>query len=867
MDKIIGRQQMVRHSSGWRLIRVTLCFLGFQTLFCSMDICSAQRAEVEKPGRAERYSITGYVRDAETDEALPFANVIIEGTNYGAATNSDGYFVIVNAPADTCKLKVLYVGYAPQEVMVDNTSRIERPLLIKMERQVVELDGITVEAEVQMLDATGRVSEVALSPPELAVLPNIGEVDIFRSLQLLPGISSVSDGSSGLYVRGGTPDQNLVLLDGMTIYHVDHFFGFFSAFNADAIKDIRVYKGGFPAEFGGRTSSVVNLTGKTGDVNNLRYGLGLNLLSGHGVVEIPLSDKATFLLSARRSYTDVVKSSLYDKLFDFLSGDDEYRSTGGTGQTGSGSGWGGAPNISMGAESPDFYFYDINGKITLTPTPEDIISLSIYNGRDNLSQFQDLSGSRFEYREEESLFEDPNASLQTGQSTRWGNFGISGKWSRKLHDRLYSHLLVSHSNYFSRYDLNRAFHSSSGVDSLKYFRGTASASKEDNELRELTVRLDNEWHLTNSHDLKFGFGLSNLDAHYFSTLNDTTRLMGRETKALQSSFYLQDLWKLSRNFDITAGLRGTHYDKTGPGSFQFVNYRSVYLEPRASFVYSFTENHRLKGAWGRYRQFVNRITNEDILEGSRDFWILADESLKPGFAEHWIFGAAYENEDYLLDAEGYYKNLKEVVEYSRRLGYSWTMIGRRQSVDLVRAMGFFQGGGFVRGVDVLAQKKKGRLTGWIGYSYGKVDYEIPEFNNGRPYPASHDRTHEVSVVGKLSIKNWDISGTAVYATGKAYTVPESQYYLDFKDGTRQGYIHISDKNSYRLPPYHRLDLSISRNFETRSVRYVLGFSVFNVYNHDNIWYRQFNLNTVPVAVTDVKMLGFTPTVYFQIYSR
>jgi len=401
------------------------------------------------------------------------------------------------------------------------------------------------------------------------------------------------------------------------------------------------------------------------------------------------------------------------------------------------------------------------------------------------------------------------------------------------------------------------FNWTSALDSLNFFRGATISSVEDNELQDLSVRLDNEWHLTNSHDLKIGLGFSSFDVHYFSTLNDTVDLVRRETSAVQGSGYFQDLWKITKDLELTAGLRGTYYQKTG----------LVYYEPRASLVYSLTSYFMLKGAWGRYYQFVNRIANENILEGSRDFWMLSDNELEPGFAEHWIGGASLENEDYLLDVEGYYKDLDKVVEYSRRASYARGVLFRNQSGAQLRGSGFFQGGGFSRGVDVLVQKKTGRLTGWIGYTHGKVTYEFPELNNGNPYPASHDRTHEVSIVGKLSIKNWDLSATWVYATGKAYTVPESQYYLRFKDGTRKGYIHISEKNSYRLPDYHRLDLSLSRSFETRSNRYVLGLSVFNLYNNTNIWYRQFNLDTVPVAVTDVKMLSVTPTVYFQVYSR
>ena len=831
-------------------------FLSAGLLLCCMaGSLSGQLPVAARSGRPETNNVMGYVRDSETNEALPYANVLISGTNYGAATNADGYFVIVNAPADTCRLKVLYVGYNSQEIALDNTRPLMKPLLIKMVRQTIEMQEITVTQPAEMLEVSDDAGQVAISPAEVAILPNVGEVDIFRSLQLLPGISGVNDGSSGLYVRGGTPDQNLILLDGMTVYHVDHFFGMFSAFNADAIKDIRVYKGGFPAEFGGRTSSVVNLTGKTGDVNNLRYGMGMNLLSAHGVVEVPLSEKVNFLLSARRSYTDLVQSSLYNKLFDFMSG---ASASGESGPGNIGNGSAVSPNISMRTQNPDFYFYDLNSKITYNPSPLDILSLSIYSGRDNLGQFQNLSGTQFDYRGVDLLFDDPNASLKTSQNTRWGNLGLSGKWSRKINDRVYANLLATYSEYVSKYDLSRSFSSSSGLDSLHYFRGTALAGLEDNRLRDLSLHLDNEIHLANSHDLKVGLGLTDFDVRYTSSQNDTTYLVRRETSAMLGSWYLQDLWKLSPAFEVTGGLRGTYYQETA----------AYYSEPRASLIYKLSNSVRLKSAWGRYYQFVNRIANENILDGSRDFWVLSDKELEPGYAEHWLAGITTEDEEFLLDVEGYYKDLDKVVQYSRRASYQQAiLLSEPGSEALLRGSGFFQGTGFAKGIDVLLQRKTGRLTGWVGYSYGKVHYKFPDLNDGRPFPAAHDRTHEVSVVGKLALKRWDVTATWVYATGKAYTVPENQYYLHFKDGSNRGYIHVSEMNSYRLPEYQRLDFSVSRNFETRTNKYVMGFSIFNVLNHTNLWYRQFDLNTVPVAVTDVKMLNFTPTVYFQVYSR
>ena len=279
----------------------------------------------------DKSDIKGVVKDAESGESLPFANIILKGTKHGTMANSDGYFVLVDAPVDTCTIEVRYIGFKTQVITVVNIPEGLPPLTIEMKQELYEIEGMTVKGrQTEMLDASRQVSRVTVSPREITTLPNIGEVDVFRVLQLLPGISGASDGESGLYVRGGTPDQNLVLFDGMTIYHVDHFFGFFSAFNADAIKDIQVYKGGFPAEYGGRTSSVVNLTGKSGNMNKTELGIGGNLLSVHGNYEIPLPNNlGSFLITGRRSYTDFIQSDLYNSIYELTTGEETANSRGG----------------------------------------------------------------------------------------------------------------------------------------------------------------------------------------------------------------------------------------------------------------------------------------------------------------------------------------------------------------------------------------------------------------------------------------------------------------------------------------------------------------------------------------------------------
>ena len=349
---------------------------------------------------AQDLLLTGIVTNAKSGETLPAANVVVKGTSIGTATNVDGYFTLLNLPSKKFTLNVFYVGCHPLEMEID-LDKIDGRLNVEMQPSNIEIDEVYVSAKAyKMIKATEGVSATRVSPIDLKTLPSFGQVDVFRSLQLLPGISGTNESSSGLYVRGGTPDQNLVLLDGMTVYNVDHFFGFFSAFNADAIKDIQMFKGGYPAKYGGRISSVVDLTGKNGDPNNFHMSGGVNLLDAHASVEIPLWGKGSILLAGRRSYTDFIESSLYNNIYDMLSNNQSEQETTQNTPIGPGGGFGGGrggfgnfQQPQATTTRPTFYFYDLNGKITYRPTDKDNLSLSFYNGKDNLFEDSEISRS------------------------------------------------------------------------------------------------------------------------------------------------------------------------------------------------------------------------------------------------------------------------------------------------------------------------------------------------------------------------------------------------------------------------------------------------------------------------------------------
>ena len=775
----------------------------------------------DEPESGGRVTMAGYVRDADTGEPLPYANVALKGTPYGTASNADGFFSLVRVPVGRHVLQARYVGYEPVEQAV-TLGGTRRAVTVRMPPTAVRLGEVTVTEDASTAIAKGEAPGlVQLSPRRLATFPSFGETDLFRSLLLLPGIQSSSDGSVGLYVRGGVPDQNLVLLDGMTIYFVDHFFGFISAFNAEAIKNVRVFKGGFPAKYGGRTASVIELTGRSGSTERFQASANLNLLSSSGMLQVPLGGRAAWLFTFRRSLTDLVQSDIYTTIFDTVTGQqasDDPRDDDG--------------NLLFNDEGygtirPDFVYYDVNSKLSYVPSARDLLTLSFFSGQDDLDQ---VLGETYE-------FEDEFGGLLTinereGTTSRWGNGGFSLKWARVWNDRLYTNLLLASSEYFNRhrytYDLTTP------DDSLYFF-----SSNEQNTIRDATVRFDNEWHLSNTHKVEFGAWFSTTEVDYLyefvETAVDTIGAFDERTQGELTAFYLQDEWSPTPRLTLTLGARSSHFEPTD----------QTYLEPRFSFSYVLRDQVRLKGAWGHFRQLINRVVNDEALAGTRDFWLLSNEELEPSFAGHGILGLSYENENFLLDVEGYHKNLDGVTEFSQRF------------TDDPKGL-LFTGSGTARGVEFLAQRKTGRLKGWLSYTVSKVEYEFEGLNGGEPFPANQDRRHAFTAVGDLKTGLWTISASWTWASGRPYTEPESRYTIVGVDGTRYQGVRIGPKNARRLPVYHRLDASLGRQLRAGRVDLDLKLSLFNVYDRQNVWYRQYRLDTRPIRVRDVMMLGFTP---------
>jgi len=766
-------------------------------------------------------TISGVVKSEDNQERLPFADLIIKGTNDGTSTNVDGHFSLFDAPEEAFILQVLYVGYSPTEIAIEAGKEDVKNLEIKLQSGVI-LDEVVVSGKsFKVMNASEGISTIQISPAQLALLPNVGEVDIFRSLQLLPGVSGSNESSSGLYVRGGTPDQNLVLLDGMTVYNVDHFFGFFSAFNADAVKDVQLFKGAFPAKYGGRLSSVVDLTGKTGDPNKFHGNFGVNLLNARAGVQIPLFKKGSFSINGRRSYTDLIQSELYNNIFNVFTQTENPPDIEG---------------LEVNTIEPDFYFFDLNSKLSFNPTEKDAVAISYYTGADHLVEFNDVSLPRFGG----AVLVD----LDIDELNDWGNKGFSGKWSRQWDSKWYSNIMLATSNYFSEYnrDLNIK---ATIVESDSLVLDQDVITFEDNDVRDLTFRFDNELQLNSKHKLEFGLLGTQAEVDYKFVRDDTLTILDIEQKAKYGAVYLSDTWQPNEKLAVDVGLRATYYDLS----------EQIYWSPRFSFQYNVTEKIKLKGGYGKHYQFVNRIVNENVTEGSRDFWLLADDDLvKVSSADHFILGAAYETDGYIFDVEAYRKNLDNLAEFSLRF--------QRNDIDLNQL--FFLGSGYAEGIEFLLQKKRGAYTGWATYTLARVRNNFAALNNGFEFSALHDQRHEFKTVHSYEWENYRFAATFVFASGKPFTEPSGQYSVELLDGETNNYISVGAKNGSRLPPYHRLDLSAHYLVKTGPFDIDIGLSVFNFYNRRNVWYREYDFTEKPPIISEVRYLGMTPNLSADI---
>lgn len=728
-------------------------------------------------------SINGYITDSETGETLISANIALLEINRGTSTNTSGYYSITNITPGTYTLVASYIGYRQFEQEVELTGDETQRIDIEMIPAGVELEALVVESQAER-EEQRNIGTTQISTELIKNLPPVIEPDVFRSVQLLPGVKAANDFSSGLYVRGGSPDQTLILLDETTVYNPSHFFGFFSTFNPDAVKDVRLYKGGYPASYGGRLGSVLTVFNKDGNRNETRGSVSLGLLASRISAEGP-TGSGSWMLAFRRSTLEPVLAVL--------------RGT--------------TDNV------PDsFYFYDINGKLNFDATDNDRLSLAFYTGTDKVL---------FPFGEDASI------------GLNYGNRTISGQWRKILSDKLFLKTTATGSRYFNNPEFSIA----------------GTQFERTNNVYDFSLKSDLQYTPNEKHTISTGFWAGNLILRFNDSF-DNQETSANRIQSRYASFYLQDEWKPANRWILNGGVRLNRFSE---GDY-------LRLAPRLSAEFRPNSKIRLQAAYGRYYQFLTLITNEAF--SGFDLWLTTDEGVPPAYGDQFVLGAkTIPFEGYGLDIEFYYRTMRDLFELDPFTGDAAGLDYR----DLFRF-----GDGFAYGAELFFEKQVGRLTGFVGYTFGVTRRKFPGFNTditmsnpeARFYPPKYDRLHDANIVLNYRLsQRWSTSAVFSYGTGQAYTEPLGRTEfpgVPWGNMDRESFT-IGRLNASRLPSYHRMDVAFSRagNF------FGLGeaewsFQIINIYSRRNTWFYNYDFDENPVERTEVTLLPILPSLSYTV---
>ncbi|MBD3225148.1 MAG: TonB-dependent receptor plug domain-containing protein [Caldithrix sp.] len=772
-------------------IQQLVCLLCLFPLFLSAE------------GKKNGGSLSGFVYDAENGEGLIGANVYLQDHAAGTSTNHNGYFVIPDLQPGEYKLMCQYIGYQSYTRMINITDRRDLRLNIMMQPRFLSSETITVEAD--SMDTADRlyrqsISQIALAPSDIRQMPQVAETDLLRSLQTLPGILPVSDYSSQLYVRGGTPDQNLYLIDGADVYNPEHFFGLFSTFNTDAIKNVEISKGGFGAAYGGRLSSILDVTNLDGNRNEFEGSAALSLLSAKTTIQMPIGQFGSISASIRRTY--------FDKTI--------------------------APYID---EVPDYHFYDGHIKAFFDINSKNNLTVSTYYSKDDLN---------YQFNQDN----DDSESI----AYRWGNQTLSLRWTHIFTPRMFSNFWVTGSYFFSDFNFELV--------------------EEKNNITDITVKGQFEYAVERNLQLAFGFENKNLQSGYDQFFpGGMVDVYKRRTHYIG---YGSVNWQPTKPWQIKGGLRYNYFDSDETFSD---------WAPRFSTKYRLTKTISLKASLGAYHQYLHRIPRPFI----SDIWTTADRYHDDSRAYHYIIGVQKEVADNLeLEIEAYHKEFRDI--YSIK-DYLLDIEPQRYDENgnpvYTETQGLFdRGDGKATGLELLLRKKHGSLTGWFSYALSRTSYTIEGINQNESFPPRHDRTSVANVVLTMDVRNaWRelfnvpyrtdghqfyMGINMVYATGQPITLTSSTYYMSSlpDQNIEEMFLYPSTINSFRLPDYIRMDLSLRYKRLYPRWSWEVYLQIFNAGNRENIWFIQYENeqeeNRVQQKVDTFNMFPLLPTLGINI---
>jgi len=779
-------------------LSIVLIFLFFSTFLFSQQ---------------SKNTLSGFVKEKGSGELLIGASVAVPSQKTGTSSNNYGFFSIT-LPSDSIEVVVSYVGYKPKAFKVDLRKDVELNVILE---KIDALEELIVRGSRQptRIAQETRMSVIEIPIQQIKDIPALlGEKDVLKVIQLLPGVQKGREGDAGIYVRGGGPDQNLIILDDAIVYNAFHLFGFFSLFNGDALKSVELTKGGFPARYGGRLSSVIDMSMKEGSKEKVQGEAGVGIISSKMTIEGPIiPNKSSFLISGRRTYLDALIR----------------------------------PFLPVGIDV-GYYFYDLNAKANYEIDEKNKLYVSGYLGSDRFfANFYDLGDK-----------------LESG--INWGNISTTLRWNHVFNNKLFSNTSAIFSDYkFTVFAKTKA-QGSNFV--LQYLSG----------IQDYSIKQDYDYRPNPENTVKFG---GQIIHHIFTPsafvfkddFNGINETRGSNLLSLESGVYIEDEIKVNERLNVSPGLRATHFGVSSQNYFG--------IEPRFSARYLIKPDLSAKASYALMNQYVHLISNTNVGLPT-DLWVPSTPNLKPELSQQVAAGLAKDflESDYSVSLEGYYKASQNIIAYKEGasfMGVDPDELFNSQTLNWEKNI--TSGKGWSYGAEVFLQKKIGQLNGWIGYTLSWTQMQFDDLNYGKKFYAKYDRRHDISVVAIYKVleekkgKNGvTLSGTWVYGTGNAITLPIAQYYAPDHDPSQLPYpimaTQYTGRNQFRMSAYHRLDVAIQihKKFEKTTRIWELG--LYNAYSRQNPFFYYVGYVDTPRgsgnALKQVSLFPLIPSISWNI---
>jgi TonB dependent receptor/CarboxypepD_reg-like domain/TonB-dependent Receptor Plug Domain len=789
---------------------------------------------------SERFTINGYVREKGSGELLPGVSVYVKNKKIGTQTNNYGFYSLTLNTSEEITIVYSFVGYRQEIKTLKIPKKLEMNIELIPENQ--QLNEVVVRGdspENQKVSESVQMSQISIPIQQIKEIPALlGEKDVLKVLQLMPGVQKGSEGNSGIYVRGGGADQNLLILDDAPVYNASHLFGFFSVFNGDALKSVELTKGGFPARFGGRLSSVIEMQMKEGSKDKLHVEGGIGLIASRLVVQSPIgkTHKSSFLISGRRTYVDALI----------------------------------APLIPKNQGSFGYYFYDLNAKINYDFGQKNRLYLSGYFGSDVLA------------------IKTIGTSESTEAGINWGNQTTTLRWNHLFNERLF----MNSSFIFSNYQF--------GVFASQFVtqQGKLNEYTEqyNSRIRDLGLKIDFDYLPNPIHSIKFGLAGT---LHQFSpssivVKNDNLGQFRKDVERIDANemgIYAEDTYKPFDKLKINAGVRISTFTTSK------VNYFNP--EPRLALAYSAQNNLAFKASFATMNQYIHLLSNSGAALPT-DLWVPSTDKLPAQRSRQYAMGMAkdFNEKNLALTIEGYYKEMDNIVAYKE--GASSLIQDGPEGLAQQKDKGISwddqvtSGKGKSYGAEFLLQRKVGRFTGWVGYTLSWTKHQFDELNFGKEFYAKNDRRHDLSVVGVYHLSpRITLSGTWVYGTGNALTLSNTAFSGNTNNpgtspfgipGSGNGnynynyfreYPDYGERNNFRAEAFHRMDVGIQfHKIMRKGHERTWEFSIYNLYNRKNPYYYSFTNtskydsnnpqnSTYTRSLTRYSLLGIIPAVSYN----